>query len=330
MKTQAFISAASAILLAGSNNLAAAQDSNSAFVTKCGPGQWALTFDDGPSPFTNSLLQLLKTANVPATFFVLGVQLEQAELAKATKAAFDAGHQIASHTYDHSDLNTLTAAQIQDQMTRTETLLKTITGATPNYMRPPFGNCGATCAATMKQLGYVVTQWNVDSNDWRFVGTPDEPKAFDAFATALGAADVKTTGHVSLQHDIHKFSVDMVPKIISAIKAKGLTFVTADKCAGGTVPAYREADALAPGGGAPTPGAGAGGSTVVDAEKATNATNPINGTKAPNATVPTTTPPSPSPRVGTTTNLQFSSGASTIAASSLGLAAAALAAVASI
>ncbi|KAG5462773.1 MAG: hypothetical protein BJ554DRAFT_3594 [Olpidium bornovanus] len=352
MKTQAFISAASAILLAGSNNLAAAQDSNSAFVTKCGPGQWALTFvscvtdsknvfsflflrsraDDGPSPFTNSLLQLLKTANVPATFFVLGVQLEQAELAKATKAAFDAGHQIASHTYDHSDLNTLTAAQIQDQMTRTETLLKTITGATPNYMRPPFGNCGATCAATMKQLGYVVTQWNVDSNDWRFVGTPDESKAFDAFSTALGAADVKTTGHVSLQHDIHKFSVEMVPKIISAIKAKGLTFVTADKCAGGTVPAYREADAPAPGGGALTPGAPAGGSTTVDAEKATNATNPtnpINGTKAPNTTVPTTTPPSNS-RVGTTTNLQFSSGASTIAASTLGFAAASLAAVASI
>lgn len=306
MKTQVFISAASALLLAGSNNFAAAQDTNSAFITKCGPGQWALTFDDGPSPFTPTLLQTLKTANVSATFYVLGVQVEQPELAKSTKAAFDAGHMIASHTYDHTDLNTLTAAQVKDQMTRTGTLLKQITGATPNYMRPPFGNCGATCAAAMKELGMVVTTWDVDSNDWRFVGTPDEPKAFDAFTTALAAADVKTSGHMSLQHDIHQFSVNLVPKIIAAIKAKGFTFVTADKCAGGTVPAYKESGVPAPGGG--IAGSAAGNGTRVTAASPTPTQRPV----------PTTSP-----------NLQIVSGASTIAASSFGLAAAAVAALAS-
>ena len=306
MKTSAFVSAASALLLAGSNR-AAAQDVNAAFVTKCGAGQWALTFDDGPSPFTMELLSMLKTAAVPATFYVLGVQLQQPALASATKAAFADGHQIASHTFDHSDLNTLTAAQITEQMTKTSALIKGITGFSPSYMRPPFGNCGATCAGVMKTLGYTVTTWDVDSNDWRVVGTPDESKAFDAFTTALAATDAKTAGHMSLQHDIHQFSVAMTPKIIAAIKAKGFTFVTADKCSGGTVPAYKEAGAPAPG------GAAAAGIAAVGGAAAANATKPA----TTNTTTTRTAPP----------NLANASAASSLAAGWVGVAFAAAAAV---
>ncbi|KAG5457061.1 MAG: hypothetical protein BJ554DRAFT_3031, partial [Olpidium bornovanus] len=170
--------AAAAVVLAGSN-AASAQDVNSAFVTKCPAGQWALTFDDGPSALTPELLQLLQTAGVPASFFVLGVQLENAEFARSTKAAFDAGHLIASHTYDHLDLNTLTAAQVKDQMVRTEASIKSVIGFTPNYMRPPFGNCGPVCAGVMKELGYTVSSWDVDSNDWKVKDTPEQAKVID-------------------------------------------------------------------------------------------------------------------------------------------------------
>lgn len=261
MRSSLFAAAASAVVLAGSN-AAFAQDVNSAFITKCPAGQWALTFDDGPSALTPELLQTLQTAGVVASFFILGVQLENPEFAKSTKAAFDAGHLIASHTYSHIDLNSLTAAQVKDQMTRTEASIKAITGFTPNYMRPPFGNCSTVCAGVMKELGYVVSSWDVDSNDWRVKDTPEESKVIDTFTTA--AATAAAAGHMSLQHDTIPFSVKMVPQIIAAIKAKGITFVTADKCSGGAIPAYREA-------GAPTPGSSGTGSEVAPTSSGFNA-----------------------------------------------------------
>lgn len=225
-----------ALLFAG---FTAAQDIHPVFVTGCKQGAWALTFDDGPSAFTPELLGYLREADIKATFFVLGIQLSDAKLANGTKAAFDDGHLIASHTYDHQDLNTLTATAIRSQMTRTEALFKQILGYTPRFMRPPYGNCNAACAQVLQQMNYTIFTWNVDSNDWRYVGTPDESKAFDAFVTAL-ANPKASTGFQSLQHDIHQFSVKMTPKIIAAIKAAGLEFVTVDECVPVDVDPYLE------------------------------------------------------------------------------------------
>src|SRR5438046_2432964 len=75
-----------------------AQDQGPGFVTRCAkPGQVALTFDDGPSPFTPKLLDYLKAANIHATFFVLGVSINEEGGKETLKAAYDAGHQIALH-----------------------------------------------------------------------------------------------------------------------------------------------------------------------------------------------------------------------------------------
>src|SRR5436190_921632 len=93
-----------------------AQDDVTVFVFKCTtPGQVALTFDDGPSPFTAKLLGYLATAKVPATFFVLGKAVNEQGGKEALKAAFDAGHQIALHSNTHADMNTLTPAAIRDE-----------------------------------------------------------------------------------------------------------------------------------------------------------------------------------------------------------------------
>jgi hypothetical protein len=92
----------------------------------------------------------------------------------------------------------------------------------------------------MRELGYTVATWNVDSNDWRVVGTAKEPEAFVPFQTATSKPGAATgVGHMSLQHDIHLFSVRMVPKIIQTIKAAGIKLVTVDQC-GMPAPAYRD------------------------------------------------------------------------------------------
>ena len=95
---------------------ASAQDNGPGFVTNCKtPGLVALTFDDGPSPFTPDLLKTLDQAKIKATFFVLGKSINEENGKGTLKATFDAGHQIALHSNTHADMNTLTAKQIQSE-----------------------------------------------------------------------------------------------------------------------------------------------------------------------------------------------------------------------
>ncbi|KAG5460003.1 MAG: chitin deacetylase, partial [Olpidium bornovanus] len=100
------------------------------------------------------------------TFFIQGDQITP-ETGAFTKRAFDEGHQIASHTWDHKSLNSLAVEKIQQEMTVNDEAIKNVTGVTPNYMRPPFGDCNERCASTLAAMGYHVVQWNIDSNDWR-------------------------------------------------------------------------------------------------------------------------------------------------------------------
>ncbi|PKK70399.1 glycoside hydrolase/deacetylase [Rhizophagus irregularis] len=167
-----------------------AQDDGAAFVFKCkNPGQVALTFDDGPSPFTAKLLDHLAAAKVPATFFVLGKAVN--EFPDALKATYNAGHQIALHSNTHADMNALTPAKVLDEYTLNLKAVKDTIGISPNMARPPFGNCNAACAKVLEgQMGLSVIQ---------------------------------------LQHDIKDYSVAYTPKIIDMIKAKGYTFVTVEQ-----------------------------------------------------------------------------------------------------
>lgn len=111
-----------------------AQDQGANFVFKCQtPGEVALTFDDGPSPFTPKLLEYLSAAKVPATFYVLGTAVDA--YPKTLKAAFDAGHQIALHSNTHADMNALTPAKVLDEYTLNIKAVKSAIGVSPKMAR---------------------------------------------------------------------------------------------------------------------------------------------------------------------------------------------------
>ncbi|CAG8712276.1 7062_t:CDS:2, partial [Rhizophagus irregularis] len=208
-----------------------AQDEGPNYVFKCKtPGEVALTFDDGPSPFTPKLLEHLAAAKIPATFFVLGTAVK--EFPDALKAAYNAGHQIALHSNTHADMNTLAPAKILDEYTINLNAVKTTIGITPKMARPPFGNCNAACAKVLEgQMGLNVIQWNCDSNDWQYEGkVADQPKLFTNMQTIINPSNPKVDSFITLQHDIKDYSVAYVPKIIDMIKAKGYTFVTVEQC----------------------------------------------------------------------------------------------------
>ncbi|ORX98407.1 glycoside hydrolase/deacetylase [Basidiobolus meristosporus CBS 931.73] len=221
--------------------IVAAQDSGEGYVFKCDqPGNFALTFDDGPSPYTGTLLGILKSNAIKATFFSVGTQAADASISKYLKQAYDEGHQIASHTNTHADLNKLSPEKIKSEMSLTADAIRRATGVVPAMMRPPYGNCNEQCRGIMKEMGYTVIQWSVDSNDWQYMGQPDK---WDLLVSnvnkVVSASNPQSDSFISLQHDIHQFSVERTPKVIESIKAKGYKFVTVSQCLGNRFPMYQ-------------------------------------------------------------------------------------------
>ena len=178
----------------------------------------ALTFDDGPGPYTDQLLDVLRDSGVRATFFVLGSSIERQPDALRRTAA--EGHEIGNHTWSHRDLTTLTADEIQDELGSTADLVQRITGTRPTLVRPP---SGARNTAVDPLVGGPEILWNVDPRDW---------------ATTDGAAVVQRVladvepGSIVLLHDIKQSTVEVVPTIIDELRARGYRLVTVSQLLG--------------------------------------------------------------------------------------------------
>ncbi|KAF8939786.1 hypothetical protein BGZ58_008763 [Dissophora ornata] len=206
------------------------------------PGTVALTFDDGPGAYNDQLLALLAKKNVKATFFLLGSMIaENAAQGGAPKKILAAGHQLASHTYTHGNLDAMTEEQMKKEMSMTSDIMFQNAGVRPAYMRAPEGRCAAACTKVMTELGLVVSHWNVDTNDWRYKALPaqeaTEKSLVEINKVIIQDSNPATDSFILLEHEIHKFSVDLLAeRVIDSILAKGYRFVTMEECVG--KPAY--------------------------------------------------------------------------------------------
>ncbi|MEI5527076.1 polysaccharide deacetylase family protein [Streptomyces brasiliscabiei] len=176
----------------------------------------ALTFDDGPVKDTQRLLNLLKAGgDARATFYAVGSNVQK--YPATVKAAAKAGHQIGNHSWDHADLTKLSAAKIKSQFSRADTAIQQATGKKPTTVRAPYG---AHNAAVRAAAARPLVHWSVDTLDWKYRDTARLIKYVDANTKP---------GDIVLMHDIHKTTVDAVPGIIKALKARGFHFVTVDQ-----------------------------------------------------------------------------------------------------
>jgi peptidoglycan/xylan/chitin deacetylase (PgdA/CDA1 family) len=174
----------------------------------------ALTFDDGPSVFTERLLDILHEHNVKATFFILGSRARiQSETVFRT---FQEGHEIGNHTWDHPLLTDLIDEQIQEQVQRTDDIIAQIVGEPPVHLRPPYGGYDDHVLAV---AGVPFIFWSIDPLDWR-------DRDSDLVAARIIDAP---RGAIILAHDIHETTVDAVPAVIVALKERGVHFVTVTK-----------------------------------------------------------------------------------------------------
>ena len=196
----------------------------------------ALTFDDGPGPFTNTLLDTLAEQQVTAAFFVLtGLALQHPE---TVKRALAEGHTIGLHTWSHRNLTELWEAgdwqALYHEVDEAADVLATLTGERPTYFRPPYGAMNAGLRDYLHQRGFSIAMWNSGCLDWAFHGSPSDAAWPDVAIIVDGLADA---GALICLHDIHETTVDGVPSLIDALRAsdgwvnpQSRTFVSLDTC----------------------------------------------------------------------------------------------------
>lgn len=176
----------------------------------------ALTFDDGPSAqYTEKLLDGLKERGVKATFFVMGESVKENQ--NIIKRMYDEGHLIGNHTYSHTDLAKTDFNTACKEINDTNLCVKNITGYTPKYIRPPYGDWNKKL---LKETDMSVVLWTVDPEDWK-----------DRNANVVASRVLKNTraGDIILLHDIFNSSVEAAFQIIDRLQDQGFQFVTVDK-----------------------------------------------------------------------------------------------------
>ncbi|GME62723.1 Chitin-binding type 1 [Neofusicoccum parvum] len=212
-------------------------------VTQCSQaGTIAITYDDGPYIYTSELLDILQANGVPATFFVTSVNLHKGGIDNASTAwpgiitrMVNEGHQVASHTFSHQNLNEITSAERFDQMVKNEMAIRNVLGYFPTYMRPPYNTCLRTagCVDDLEALGYHIIKYNVDTKDYENLTPELIQNSKDIFSEALDGGNASSSNFIIGNHDIHPQTVtNLTQFIIDEGTAQGYTFVTVGECLG--------------------------------------------------------------------------------------------------
>jgi cellulose synthase/poly-beta-1,6-N-acetylglucosamine synthase-like glycosyltransferase/spore germination protein YaaH/peptidoglycan/xylan/chitin deacetylase (PgdA/CDA1 family) len=204
------------------------------------PGWVALTFDDGPDPrWTPKILDILKQKNAPATFFVIGKNMQAHP--GIVKREVKLGMVVGSHTYTHPNIAALPKPETDLELNATQRLFAVVTGKSFRLFRPPyFGDAEPSTPAevnpliTAQKLGYLIVGLRIDTDDWK-KPTPAMivQRVFDRLARPATPDD--PAGQVVLLHDAggdRTHTIEALPALIDGLRARGYKLVTVAQLAG--------------------------------------------------------------------------------------------------
>lgn len=177
----------------------------------------ALTFDDGPGPYTERLLNCLEKNDAVATFFVVGSSVNSYQ--STVKRAYKLGCEIGNHSWDHPQLTSLGADGLYGQISRTNSVVKSATGQNPTVLRPPYGAYNSFVASA---AGMPLILWDVDTLDWKTRNTQ---------STISSVLNNAHDGSIVLMHDIHEPTVAAAETIVPELKRRGYQLVTVSEMA---------------------------------------------------------------------------------------------------
>ena len=188
--------------------------------------QVALTFDDGPHPrYTKQILSILEEFDVPATFFVVGINAYR--YPDVLKEIVDAGCEIGNHTYSHCDMAHTTNSQVQDEILDCEEIIFQQTNQVPHLLRPPEGRFNTLVEEAAQTMNYQIILWSIDTKDW--ANTPSET----IVKKVLKELD---HGDIILMHDYvsgKNTTCEALRILIPQILEMGYEFVTVSELIGG-------------------------------------------------------------------------------------------------
>ncbi len=201
------------------------------------PGWVALTFDDGPDGrWTPKILNILRDKKAPATFFVIGQNMQA--LPGLVAREVHEGHLVGNHTWTHPNISATSAAQTRLEINTTQRLFQVTTGRSMRFFRPPyFGDAEPSTPVEVEplklaqSLGYLIAGLRVDPDDWM---KPDPQAIIDKTLARL-ADTSEHAGQVVLLHDAggdRSHTVAALPGLIDALRARGYKLVTMNELAG--------------------------------------------------------------------------------------------------
>lgn len=181
----------------------------------------ALTFDDGPdNNITPKIVETLAQYNVNGNFFFIGEKVWK--YPSVVEKAYKKGNLVLSHSYNHVELNKLSADKIKNEMEKGEEEIFNIIGKKPSLIRPPYGAIDKNVIEAVKSEGNKIILWSIDTLDWSQMEKENIQK---------NIIDNLRPGEIILMHsnEDKTATLEALPDIIMAIKEKGYEIVTLDK-----------------------------------------------------------------------------------------------------
>ena len=178
----------------------------------------ALTFDDGPGPYTPGVLSVLERFHARATFFVIGEMLRYFS-ASAERELHD-GDVIGDHTETHPEMATLSAHDQHEELFEQIARIELLGGPRPVLFRPPYGSYNAATMRQLRALHLLMVLWSADTGDYL------QPGVSAIVERALAGAH---PGAIILMHDAggtRTQTIEALPTIIRELRARGYRLVT--------------------------------------------------------------------------------------------------------
>ncbi|HMS71875.1 MAG TPA: sugar transferase [Baekduia sp.] len=179
----------------------------------------ALTFDDGPTPYTPQILKVLTRYSAHATFFQVGKQVREHPEITARMAKMR-GIEIGNHTDAHARLDRISEGEQEQEIAGGAQAIISAGGAAPRLFRPPYGATNSDTLKILDRLHELSGMWAIDSADYTRPGVK---------AIVDEVVSKAQPGSVVLMHDgveNRAQTVAAIPKIIQRLRKRGYQFVT--------------------------------------------------------------------------------------------------------
>lgn len=174
----------------------------------------ALTFDDGPTIYTEQVLDLLADHRIKATFFCIGTQIEKNP--QIFKRIIADGHTIGNHTYSHpKQLGFYNTEKVHNEIKKCDEIIQEYGGIKTTFYRPPFGVTNPNIARAIKLSGKKMVGWSVRSLD---TVIKEESKLLSRITKRI------QPGSILLLHDTSSKSINVLRELLVILEQQEYTF----------------------------------------------------------------------------------------------------------